>query len=288
MKIGFIGLGIMGSRMAMNLLKNDNELVVYNRTASKADELIQNGAEWVDSPAEAAKKCEIIITMLSTPDVVQEVAFGENGFLSSMKENSIWINSSTVNPSFASFVNSVCEDKGINYLDAPVAGSLKPAQNGELIFLIGGNKEVFENQVNLFDAMGKKNINCGEAGKGSSMKLVINKLLGEAMLAFAEGMKFGEELGLDKELLLDTLLNSIVVAPMAKMKRTQIETGEFPAEFPLKWLQKDLFLATQTAFELGISLPSGNNAKEVFAMAKEHGLGDNDISAIYKFLKGNK
>lgn len=285
MKIGFIGLGIMGSRMAANLLKAGFDLTVFNRTKEKAEKLIDNGAKWGNSIEETAQESDVLITMLSTPEIVAKMAFGGNGFLQHLNEDKVWINSSTIDNISAKLFTSKADEYGIKYLDAPVSGSLKPAENGELIFLVGGDKMVFENHLEIFEIMGKKSIYCGDYGSGSAMKLVINKILGEAMLAFAEGMKFGQTLGLNKQLLLDTLLNSAVVPPLMKLKREQIENENYEAEFPLKWLQKDLFLATRMAYEYGISLPSGSNAKEIYAMAKEKGLGDLDISAIYKFLK---
>lgn len=284
MKIGFIGLGIMGSRMAMNLQNAGYDLIVYNRTKEKADKLIEKGAEWGETVAKTAKKADILFTMLSTPEVVVEVALGENGFLENMKDNALWVNSSTVNPSFTRKMHEAATERKVRFLDAPVSGSLKPAEKGELIFLIGGDKKEFEEVREYLNVMGKSAVHAGKHGMGSAMKMVINKLLAEAMLSFAEGMKFGESMGLNKEILLDTLLNSIVVAPFTKTKRDNIEKGDFPAEFPLKWQQKDLYLATLSAYEKGVSIPSGNNAKEIYAMAKENGFGDKDMSAIYEFL----
>ncbi len=285
MKIGFIGLGIMGSRMANNLAEAGYELIVYNRTKEKAKELIaKDNVTWKGSPAEVAKNADYLFTMLSTPFVVEEIAAGKDGFIKHLKQNATWIDSSTVNPSFTENMASLSKSRGIKFLDAPVAGSKVPAEKGELIFLAGGEEEVVHDCIPFFEIMGKKYIHAGENGKGTALKMVFNLLLGQAMNAFAEGMALGESLGIDKNILFDTLLESPVVAPFVKLKRDKMNQNSYEAEFPLKWMQKDLHLASDTAFEQGIGLPAVNVIKEVYAMAKNSGYAEEDFSAIYKYL----
>lgn len=155
MKIGFIGTGIMGSRMAHNLLKNNFSLIIHNRTKEKADSLVKEGAQWKDSPLEVAKNADIIFTMLSEPETVKEVALGEKGFLSGMNKNSLWIDCSTVNPSFSKEMAKKSFEKGMRFMDAPVAGSKLPAEKGELIFFVGGTKKDFEEVKPLLEKMEK-------------------------------------------------------------------------------------------------------------------------------------
>ena len=290
MKVGFIGLGIMGSRMADNLAEAGYELLIYNRTKEKASNLLKRkNVSWKDSPARLAEEADILFTMVSSPSVVEQLAAGEEGFLEHLNSGAIWVDSSTVNPSFTRKMASLSKRYNIHFLDAPVAGSKMPAKEGELIFLVGGDTELVNNCAPFFKAMGKKYIHVGENGKGTSLKMVFNLLLGQAMNAFSEGIALGESLGIDKDTLFNTLLGSPVVAPFIATKRQMMDQNIYEAEFPLKWLQKDLQLASETAYEQGVALPAVNVIKEIYAQAKKAGYADEDFSAIYKYLgNGNE
>lgn len=287
-RIGFIGLGIMGSRMAANLVKSGYQLTVYNRTKQKAADLLSNGAIWAESPKEVAVNSEITITMLSTPEIVKEVVTGNQGFLSFFKDNSLWINCSTVNPSFAREMDTQAKQLGIRYLDAPVAGTKAPAENGELLFLIGGDQSSINEAAPLFNVMGKKTLHLGKVGGGSSMKMLINQLLGQSMVAFAEAMVMGEAMGLEKDTLFNVLLNTPVVAPVMSVIRSKLENSDYEANFPLKWIQKDLHLSSISAYEQNIATPNLNVTKEIFAQAKQQGYGDLDFTSVYEFLNLKK
>jgi 3-hydroxyisobutyrate dehydrogenase/glyoxylate/succinic semialdehyde reductase len=285
MNVGFIGLGIMGQRMAANLQKAGYPLTVYNRTASRAQDLVANGAHLAPDPAEASMQADILFTMLSTPAVVEKTAIGKDGFLASMKPGALWIDSSTVNPSFSRRMALVAREHGIRFLGAPVAGSKVPAEKGQLTFLVGGDERDLEEARPLLEKMVSKIIHAGGQGMGAALKMVFNLLLGVNMLAFAEALLLGESLGLSKDLLFTSLGGSIVVPPFAISKRAKLETGEYEVDFPLQWLQKDLQLASESAYEQGVALPATNIAKEIYALAKRHGLSAKDFSAIYQFLK---
>ncbi len=285
MNIAFIGLGIMGSRMAANLQKAGHALTVFNRTATKAETLESGGATVVASPAVAAKNNTLLISMLSTPEVVLETAMGPNGFLEAMEKDAIWMNCSTVNPSFAKEMGMLAAKKGIRYIDAPVAGTKGPAEKGELVFLVGGEAAPVSTVQPLLDIMGKKTLQLGEIGNGSNMKMLINLLLAQSMLAFSEAMVLGEAMGLKQETLFNVLLNVPVTAPFLALVRPKLEKEDFEANFPLQWIQKDLHLATTTAYEQGVAMPSLNIAKEVFASAKQSGYGALDFSAIYQYYR---
>lgn len=284
MKIGFIGLGIMGSAMASNLLKSDHQLYVYNRTKDKADTLIEKGAIWKDTPAELAKDIDVLFTMLEDPNAVENLAIGTDGFVNEMKEGSIWIDSSTVNPSFTKKMAGIALKNNIRFLDAPVSGSKVPAEKGELLFLVGGKAADMEEINPLFDLMGQKAVHMGDHGKGSAMKIMINQLLGQSMLAFSESVSLGMALGLDKKMAMDVLLNTPVTAPILNVFRYRLDEENYEPNFPLKHLQKDLHLFTETAFELNQAVPLTNAAKEVYAQAKQKGQGDLDFSSIFKFI----
>ncbi|MDX1542785.1 MAG: NAD(P)-dependent oxidoreductase [Christiangramia sp.] len=284
MKIGFIGLGIMGSRMAANLQKEGHKLKIYNRTREKAETLLGNGAEWANSPLEAGKGVEILFTMLEKPDVVEALATGQQGFLSSMQKDSLWIDSSTVNPSFSERMASVAKSKGIRFMDAPVSGSKKPAEEAQLLFLAGGEQSDFEEAKPLFLSMGKDAIHVGLAGMGSAMKIMINQLLGQSVLAFSESLNLGMAMGIDKKTGMDILLKTPVTAPILELFRSRIENNDYEPNFPLKHLQKDLQLFTETAYELEQPSPLTNTAKEVYALAKHKNMADLDFTAVFKYL----
>ncbi len=285
MKIGFIGLGIMGSRMAANLRKNGYELVVYNRTREKANALISQGALWADSPAEVAEKVTILFTMLARPDAVATAALGDKGFLDHLPKDSLWVDCSTVNPSFSKQMAEEAKKRRIRFLDAPVSGSKGPAEQGQLIFFAGGSKADVDVVKPLLDVMGKTVIHVGGHGMGTSMKMVNNLILGQAMVAFTEALVLGESLGISKAVLLGTLLGSPVVAPFLSFKKQKIEEEKFEAEFPLQWMHKDMQLVADSAYEAGVAIPAANVVKEVYALAVRNGLGEMDFSAIYRLLK---
>lgn len=289
MKIGFIGLGIMGRRMAANLANAGYDLRIYNRTKIKPLPFTcLKNAQWTESAKDVAAASDVVFTMLSTPEVVHEVAAGRDGFLYAMKEGTLWADCSTVNPSFSRKMAGLCKEQHIRFLDAPVAGSKIPAEKGELLFLVGGDASAVSECAPLFETMGKKYIHAGENGMGTSFKMVFNLLLGEAMLAFSEGLVLGESLGLSRELMLDVLLQSPVAAPFLQGKRKKMESGDYDAEFPLQWMQKDLHLAAQSAFEQNRALPALNGIKEIYALAKQNGWAEADFSGIYEFLRQKK
>jgi len=289
MGIGFIGMGIMGSRMAANLQRKGHELVVYNRTKQKADPLVANGAVWAPTPADVAKKVTVIITMLSKPDAVAETALlGKNGFLNHLVANSLWIDCSTVNPSFSRLMADEAKQRKIRFIDAPVGGSRGPAEQGQLLFFVGGEKTDVEEAKPLLEAMGKTVYHVGGHGMGTSMKMVNNLILAQAMVAFLEALVLGESLGISKQTLFNTLLGSPVVAPFIAFKRQKIEEGKFDAEFPLKWMHKDMQLAADTAYETGAVMPTANVTKEIYAFAMQNGLAEQDFSAVYKLLRERK
>ncbi len=284
MKIGFIGMGIMGARMAQNLMKAGHELVVYNRTQAKAQPLVDQGARLADSPADVAGQVNILFTMLGEPRAVEAVALGKQGFLPAMKPNSLWVNSSTVNPSFSRRMAEEAQSRQVRFVDAPVTGSKVPAEKGQLTFLAGGSDADVKELQPLFDVMGSKTIHAGGNGMGASLKMVFNLLLGEVMEAFSEALVLGQSLGLDRARMFDILSHSAVVAPFTISKREKIESGDYEADFPLQWMQKDLQLASQTAYEQGVALPAVNEIKEIYALAMQAGLAGEDFSAIYEFL----
>jgi 3-hydroxyisobutyrate dehydrogenase-like beta-hydroxyacid dehydrogenase len=284
MKVGFIGMGIMGSRMARNLLSKSYHLTIYNRTPDKASNLLEAGAEWAKTPSDVAVKIDILFTMLSTPEVIERLATGQNGFLEAMPKGSLWVDCSTVNPGFSRKMANLAGKRGVHYLEAPVAGTKGPAESGELVFLVGGNNQDLDQCRPLLECMGKKILFFGDHGQGAGMKMLFNLMLGSAMAAYSEALVLGNALGFTKEKIAEVLLNGPVAAPFLKLKQPLIEKGEFDAHFPLCWMRKDLHLSAQTAYENGVALPALNAIKEIYAVAEKKGLGKSDFSSIYQYL----
>src|SRR5947207_10101717 len=284
MKIGFIGLGIMGSRMAANLQKHGYSLVVFNRTRDKAEPLLDRGAALADSPPKLAQQVDVLFTMLAHPDAVEQAALGANGFLNHLRPNALWVDCSSVNPSFSQKMAAETASRRLRFVDAPVTGSAPVAAEAKLTFWVGANEVDLEAIRSLLLCMGNKIVHAGGHGMGTSMKMVINLLLGNAMAAFAEAMALGEGLGLSQKVLFDSLLGSPTVAPFLALKREKIEDGNYEAEFPLQWMQKDLHLASVSAYESGVAMPLTNAAKELYRLAMREGHASEDFSAIYDYL----
>jgi 3-hydroxyisobutyrate dehydrogenase/glyoxylate/succinic semialdehyde reductase len=287
MKIGFIGLGIMGSRMAANLQKHGYPLVVFNRTRAKAQPLLGPCGTFSDSPAKLAEQIDVLFTMLAHPDAVEQAALGRNGFLSHLKPNTLWIDCSSVNPSFSKKMAAAAAARQIRFVDAPVTGSAPVAAEAKLVFWVGGDAVDVEVIRPLLLCMGSKIVHAGGHGMGTSMKMVINLLLGTGMAAFAEAMTLGEGLGLSSKMLFDSLLGTPVVAPFLAAKREKIESGNYEAEFPLRWMQKDMHLAAVSAYEAGVAMPLTNVTKEIYRLAMRGGHDTDDFSAIYEFTSGD-
>jgi len=287
MKIGFIGLGIMGSRMAANLQKHDYSLVMFNRTRAKAEPLLGPCGTFSDSPAKLAQQVDVLFTMLAHSDAVEQVALGANGFLNHLRPNALWVDCSSVNPSFSRKMAAEAARRQIRFVDAPVTGSAPVAAEAKLIFWVGAQEVDLEASRSLLLCMGNKIVHAGGHGMGTSMKMVINLLLGNAMAAFAEAMALGKGLGLSQKVLFDSLLGSPTVAPFLALKREKIEGGNYEAEFPLQWMQKDLHLASVSAYESGVALAVTNVTKEIYRLAMRGGHKTNDFSAIYEFAMGD-
>ena len=284
MKIGFIGLGIMGSRMAANLQKNGHSLVLFNRTRAKAEPLLGPCGTFFDSPAKVADQVELLFTMLAHPDAVEEAALRVNGFLNFLRPNALWVDCSSVNPSFSKKMAAAAAARQIRFVDAPVTGSAALAADGKLVFWVGAEPADLEDIRSVLLCMGNKIVHAGGHGAGTSMKMVINLLLGTGMAAFAEAMALGEGLGISREMLFDSLLGMPAVAPFLASKREKIESGNYKAEFPLRWMQKDMHLASVSAYQSGVAMPLTNAAKELYRLAMREGYATEDFSAVYDYL----
>jgi 3-hydroxyisobutyrate dehydrogenase-like beta-hydroxyacid dehydrogenase len=234
MKVGFIGLGIMGSRMAANLQKQGHCLVLFNRTREKAEPLLGPSGKLADSPADLAGQVDVLFTMLGDPTAVEQAALGAQGFLNHLHPNASWVDCSSVNPSFSKKMAAAAARYDIRFVDAPVTGSAPVAEEAKLTFWVGADSADLERIRSLLLCMGNRIVHMGGRGAGTSFKMVINLLLGNAMAAFAEAMALGQGLGLSSKLLFDSLIGTPAVAPFLAAKRGKIDNHDYQAEFSLR------------------------------------------------------
>jgi len=232
------------------------------------------------------KITNVVISMLSTPEVVRSVFVSEGNILEDMQKESIWLDCSTVNPSFSLEMQKIASEKGIRFIDAPVAGTKPHAENAELVFFVGGEETLVEEVTPLMDAMGKKVMHIGAVGHGAKFKMLVNMMLAQSMLVFSEAVLLGEKMGLEKSFLLNTLPNLVVSAPFTKAKAQMISEDNYEVQFPLEWMHKDLHLAAQTAYEHQHPLFLANLSKEIYAMAIQSGYDRMDFAAVHHFLSG--
>lgn len=274
----------MGSRMAANLLKNGVNVTVWNRSPQPSADLEKQGATTADSAQAAVKDADFVFSMLANPTAVEAVFLGKNGALNVMSKNAIWVDCSTVNPSFTARAQQAAEAAKVRFVDAPVAGTLPHAANAELVFFVGAEQQLLDEIQPYLDMMGKKVMRIGETGKGASFKMLVNVMLAQSMIIFSETVLLGEKMGLDKDFLLNVLPNLVVAAPFTKFKAEMIKGGEYDVQFPLELMHKDLHLAAVTAYELQQPLYLANVAKELFAKANQKGMGRLDFAAIHAYL----
>jgi 3-hydroxyisobutyrate dehydrogenase len=280
LKIGWIGLGKMGHPMAMNLLKAGFDLTVYNRTKEKEAELLKAGATSADSPAQLPETCDIVVTMLSDDAAVKEVFEGKSGLLAKACPGKLIIDMSTVAPETSRYLSAACSRQQVDFLEAPVSGSIKPAQDGTLIILVGGRAENYERAKTIFDVLGKLSLHLGAAGQGSTAKLAINYLLGLNLQGLAETVLFAEKNGITKEDMLTIINEGACGNGVTKLKAESILKNHYPPAFALKHLVKDLRLAREAGLDSPLMTPLFGS----FNKALTDGLGEEDVMAIMKSL----
>ena len=281
LKLGWIGLGNMGNPMVKNLIKAGFEVVVFNRTKEKETELIESGAKSAENPQHLLKICDVVFTMLSDDEAVKAVFEGNSGLLTKEQPGKLIINMSTVSPETSRYLSEISRKHQLGFLEAPVSGSVKPAQDGTLIILVGGTAESYNKAKPMFDVLGKVSLHLGAVGVGSSAKLAINYLLGLNLQGLAETVLFAEKNGVKPEDLLAIINEGACGNGITKLKSSSILNNSFPAAFALKHLVKDLRLAK----EAGLDAPLINPLFDSFNRAQNMGLGDEDVMAIMKSLK---
>ncbi|WJX69774.1 Glyoxylate/succinic semialdehyde reductase 2, chloroplastic, variant 2 [Trifolium repens] len=284
-RVGFLGLGIMGTPMAQNLIKAGVDLTVWNRTKSKCDPLISLGAKYKPSPEEVAASCDLTFAMLADPQSAVDVACGKHGAANGMGPGKGYVDVSTVDVDTSKLINGKIKSTGALFLEAPVSGSKKPAEDGQLIFLTAGDKSLYETVASLLDIMGKSRFYLGDVGNGAAMKLVVNMIMGSMMASFSEGLLLSEKVGLDPKVLVEVISQGAISAPMYSMKGPSMIQSNYPTAFPLKHQQKDLRLALGLAESVSQPIPIAAAANELYKVAKSHGYSDEDFSAVMEALK---
>jgi len=285
MEIGFIGLGLMGSSMANRLLDAGNTLYVNNRTKEKASALVTRGAVWCDSPAVAARKSEVVISMLSTPDVLERVALGKAGILESIKPDGIHIDCSTVSPALTKQLEAEYHSKQRHFLHSPVLGSVPDASKGSLLLFVGGEEVAFERVVPILKVLGTGIWRFDRAEQASSTKLLCNFFIASMISSLAQGLVFAERNNIDPKVFLDILKHSSLNAPTYQTKGASMIDNNFAPRFFLEHMLKDIKLLLDSAEASHTTMPAANIALELYTKALNSGLAKEDYSAIIKILR---
>ncbi len=283
MNVGLIGLGLMGRPMGLNLLKAGFSLTVWNRTRERAREFVELGAATAGTPRDVAAKSEVVITMVSDPPALEEVLFGPKGVIEGLQKSSVLIDSSTVSPALARRAASACAEHEAEFIDAPVTGGTWGAEKGELVFMVGGRKEILEKVQPVLAAMGKKWFHLGGHGAGQTIKLAMNMILALQVDALAEALALVQRAGLEGERLIEVLQASMARAAVLDVKAPMILAGNYPPSFPLRLMHKDLGLALELANQIGVSLPATAAVREIYNAVKGATREDVDYSAVARF-----
>lgn len=282
--LGFLGMGIMGTPMAKNLLKAGFKVTVWNRTKEKCTPLVEEGALQADSPAKVVGSADITFAMVSDPEASEALCFGPGGVLETIGDSKGYIDVSTVDPELSTRISQAVENRGGRFLEAPVSGSKKPAENGSLVFLCAGNRSLFDEAVPALDVMGKKSFYFENIGQGGQVKLIINMIMGTMMSAFSEGLALGSKTGLKSHDILAVLEQGAIDNPMFRLKGPLMSDGTFTTAFPLKHMQKDLRLATLMGDRRHQPLSTAAAANNNFIRALDDGYGEEDFSAVFKTI----
>jgi len=280
MRVAFLGLGIMGHAMAANLVKAGHQVTVWNRTPKTVD-----GANTAASPAEAARDAEVIWTCVSDTKAVESVLFGPNGVQDSLADGQIIVDSSTIAPSATRQFADRVRSRGVEYVDAPMTGSKAGAENGTLIFIVGGEEAAIERLKPLFAATGKKIFRMGETSKGQAAKLAMNLQIALIYEGFAEALTLATKLGVDAQTLLPLIEASMVRSGVVEYKAPFVLKRDFSPNFPLRLMAKDIRLALEAAKEARVKLPGLETVEEVYEMAAEDGHQDLDYAATLTLLE---
>ncbi|MEM8532139.1 MAG: NAD(P)-dependent oxidoreductase [Chloroflexota bacterium] len=283
-RIGFVGLGRMGQVMAGRLLDAGFPLVVYNRTAAKADDLVARGAMRADSPASLAKQTDIVFTILTDDHAVEQVFVGDQGLLSASVKGKLFVEMSTIR---TKTIHTLCphvEQRGARLLDAPVSGTLEPARQGQLLILTGGEADDLERARPALEVVGRRIFHMGGNGTGTTMKLVLNMPMAIFWAGLGEAMAIGQQFGIDKKQMLDVYLDSPVALPALRGKVPTILGEVDEVAFDVTGVRKDLLAMVATGQDVGVPNSTGAAALSLFAAATAAGYGERDLAFLLEYV----
>ena len=280
--IGFIGMGHMGSHMAPRLMNAGYHLTVYDRTREKAQAIA--GATVAETPEEAATHSDVVISIVTNDPALEEVMFGSNGALAGTHAGSAIIDMSTVSPRTSRRLFQAAREKSVAMIDAAVSGSVPQVEQGSLVIFVGGEQETYQQCKPILDILGQSSFYMGPSGMGTTMKLVVNTLLGLEMQALAEAIALGVKAGLEKGLLLDVLGQTTVLTAGQKAKLANVKREQYPTQFALSLQHKDLGLILSEADEVSVSMPATAVALQMYTAALAKGM-DEDFSIMIKFME---
>jgi len=283
--VGFIGLGLMGEPMSLNLVKAGYQVAVYNRTAEKAKALKEAGARVASSAADAARDADVIIMIVSDSAAVESVVTGPGGVLEGVRPGAIVVDSSTISPVVSRRMAGLIQSKQASWLDAPVTGSKHNAAKGELTIMIGGDRAAVDRAMPVLQVLGKRHIYCGSNGAGLSVKLAQNVIQASMVEVFSEAAVMVTKAGVRPEALFELIQNSMAHSPLIDFKAPFVFKGDFSPYFALKLMHKDLNLAMEFAYAQNVSMPAAAAVKEVYGAAKSQGKGDMDYAAVITLLE---
>lgn len=285
MKLGFVGLGLMGNPMAQRLLGGGHTLFVTNRTKEKATALLDKGAVWCNSPSDVARRSEIAVTMLSTPDVLEQVALGNQGILQGAGAGLLHVDCSTVSPVLTRSLYERYKAKQCEFLHSPVLGSVPNATDGSLLLFAGGDKQSYERAEGILRLLGSKIWRFDRVDQASNTKLLCNFFIASMISGLAQGLVFAEKKHIDPKVFLDILAHSSLNAPTYQTKGSSMVDDNFAPRFFVEHMLKDVRLVLESADESGVSLPSADVALDLYSKAQQAGFGKEDYSAVIKILR---
>jgi 3-hydroxyisobutyrate dehydrogenase-like beta-hydroxyacid dehydrogenase len=282
--LGFVGLGVMGSRMVQRLLAAGDTVTGYNRTKSKAQWLLDTGMRWGDTPRAVAEAAEITFTMVTNTEALQAVTRGPDGILAGLAPGKIYIDMSTVSPAASRELAKQVEAKGAQMLDAPVSGSVITLEEGKLSIMVGGSPAALEKARPVLEAIGPKVTHVGGNGLAVSMKIATNLSLAVQMLAFSEGVLLAEKSGIARKTAVEVLLNSVIASPMVKYRGPFVLDMPPEAWFDVSMMQKDMLLALEMGRRLNVPLPTTAITNEMLTTARGMGLAEKDFAILFEAL----
>ena len=283
--IGWIGLGKMGLPMALKLASQKYKLSVFNRTKSKTSDLVAAGASAEDNVASVAKKSDITITMVSDDFALERIALGSDGVLKNAKPNSTFIDMSTVSPGLSAKISEAAAAKNINYLRAPVNGTVMQAETSTLVILVSGPQEIFGKQRDIFDVMGNKIFYVGGEEQARYLKLSINMMVGVSAIMMAEALALGKAGGLDWDMMIDIIKNSAVGSPVVNYKEQMLKDRDFTPAFSAKQMAKDFDLILEAARTGNVPLSIAAQTQQNWSSMIATGRGENDFFGYIELLE---